>query len=196
MMRKELWVPLVFVVLSIAFVAVSLLVVVTRGRSASLIRKKLALGAMILSLTGTVTGTGCLVSCYEPPPECTTDLSFEGAFVETADGVYRWRLTVDPGLDPALHGEISHDFCAAGEGETVFSYRLVDPHWVEIQRGDIVPEDGAFDDEIESFSIELPADLAPGEYRLRVHTVRAEEIDPEGTGAPLLQEFVLTVVGG
>ena len=68
-MRRELFVPLILAGLTVAFVVVFLLVYMSRGNSTYLIRKKLRIGAFILSLTA----VGCsdpvgTVTCYTPPP--------------------------------------------------------------------------------------------------------------------------------
>lgn len=70
MKAKDFFSPLFFVVLGIAFLAVSLWVWLGKGSNAKAIKAKYKLGGMILSLSFfTTTGCGPVITCYDPVPE-------------------------------------------------------------------------------------------------------------------------------
>lgn len=68
-------VPLVLLVLALAFVVISLAVYLSRGKNKYFLAKKLKLGAMIISLTAVTNGCRTpVVTCYKPAiiPEITS----------------------------------------------------------------------------------------------------------------------------
>ena len=69
-----------YAALAVAFAAVSLWVILSRGKNAKAVRTKFRLGGLMLTIMGLMASSGCnrLVSCYEPvmcydaaPPENT-----------------------------------------------------------------------------------------------------------------------------
>lgn len=69
-----------YAALAVAFAAVSLWVILSRGKNAKAVRAKFRLGGLMLTIMGLMASSGCgkLVSCYEPvmcydtaPPENT-----------------------------------------------------------------------------------------------------------------------------
>jgi len=95
--KKEILVPLAVVVLSIAFVGISAMVVLSRGHPWC-IKKKLRIGAVLLTLTGAAT-TGCgghQISCYDP---IVNELSVENQH-------YGGEITVDLSVGHTLSGKV------------------------------------------------------------------------------------------
>ena len=82
-MRKTI----LFIGLGVAFLAVSLWVIFSGGKSAKAVRAKFRLGGAILTLISTTNMVGC-VSCYDPAiesPQNIIDLKSEH---EVSDGVF------------------------------------------------------------------------------------------------------------
>ena len=76
-----------YAALAVAFAAVSLWVILSRGKNAKAVRAKFRLGGLMLTIMGIMASSGCskLVSCYEPvmcydpaPPENTVHVWPEG----------------------------------------------------------------------------------------------------------------------
>jgi hypothetical protein len=67
-MKKELYIPLILIGLSVVFVVVSFLLWLLRGND-SLLKKKLRIGALILLLSGTAVGYSGCWSCYFTLPD-------------------------------------------------------------------------------------------------------------------------------
>ena len=157
MPRKQILVPVLVAVLSVAFVFVSFLVFVTRG-NASLIRKKLKLGAVILSLTGVVLG-GCRegeITCYAPIlPSDRIEFYSPGV---TEDGIYL-NLAVRYIIEGTIYERRSD----------AFSFDIIDESRNEVQSGDIAAIDGAYDTETELFLIAVRRDLPVGAYTLSIY---------------------------
>lgn len=157
MPRKQILVPVLVAFLSAAFIVVSILVFVTRGRP-SLIRKKLKLGAVILSLTGVVLA-GCRegdITCYAPllPSDRIEFYSPE----VTEDGIY-----LNLAVRYILEGTIYERRADA------FSFDIIDEGRNEVQSGDIAALDGAYDTETELFLIAVRRDLPTGVYTLSLY---------------------------
>lgn len=71
-MKKENLIPLLLVVLGFAFVVISLIVFITKGKSYYFIKKKLKIGALIITLTAVLNGNSLSAdydhkkTCYMP----------------------------------------------------------------------------------------------------------------------------------
>ncbi len=71
-MRKENFIPIALVFLGIIFVVISLIVFFTKGKSCYFIKKKLKVGALIISLTAILNGNSLSAdynhkkTCYMP----------------------------------------------------------------------------------------------------------------------------------
>lgn len=72
-----------YAALAVAFAAVSLWVILSRGKNAKAVRTKFRLGGLMLTIMGLMASSGCnrIVSCYEPvmcydpvPPENTVNI--------------------------------------------------------------------------------------------------------------------------
>lgn len=157
-MKKELYIPLILIGLSVAFVVVSFLVWITRGND-SFLRKKLRIGAMILLLTGTAVGCKCEDSCYL----IIADNQF---FIE--DQGIGGRIELDMSVTNKLIGQIRH------RADEDFWYLIRKRNGEEMQRGNVEPLDGVYDDIHEEFEIQVRIDLATGEYELEFYLLEEE----------------------
>jgi hypothetical protein len=166
--KKELYLPLVLIGLSAAFIAVSFLVWITRGND-SLLKKKLRIGALILSLSGI--GTGCwTTTCYEGYPE--------DYFV--LDGMDTNReIELDLTISNILRGKIEN---RRGEG---YWFLITDQDSVEVQTGILEALDGAFNERAEEFEIAVRSDIPTGDYELTLYS--ADDDNPQA-------RFVLHVI--
>lgn len=176
MMRREHWIPLAVLGLTLAFVLVSWLVRLSRGHP-WLIRRKLRLGALLLGLTGAAAGCGegGTATCYLPAPvdEIYFDSQFRGQ-----DG-----LVLDLGQGSELSGDLN------GRSDSAYSYQiLVDG--TEARRGAVVAADGAFDAVTELFRIPLTPAGLPAAGTLRVYRGAADAI----ADSRLICEQHLTVI--
>jgi hypothetical protein len=177
-MRKE---SFILAGLFAAFAAISLLVWLTRGQNHALLKKKLKIGAMILTLTGVIT-TGCNASdttCYVAIAEdyiLFDDLQHSsGAIVLNLDETNR--------LDGTLENLTT----------TVYSFRITDGDGNEVQRDQVVAEDGEFDDHTEEFYLEVDPNLPAGQYVLLLYPTYAQS--QEGAN-PLFQTHSLRIERG
>jgi hypothetical protein len=167
--RRDLWIPLAVVSLTVAFVFVSFLVRLCRGHP-WLIRRKLRLGAVLLGLTWAAAGCdesgpggagGGGVTCYMPAP--TDDIMIDDRF--RTDSGY----VLDLNVEHVLTGEVRY--------RTTVSYAfqlLLNEHTVFL-RGNLVAADGAFDESTEAFLMDLGTELPPTSYELRIYAGSVEE---------------------
>ncbi len=175
--KRELLTPLIFVGLAVAFAVVSALVYLSRGNP-GLVRRKLRLGAALLTLTAAANGCGGTSMCY--------DVAMSNEFSLT-----------DIGADGAVHLSLPDSNRVAGtiyqrQGDR-FSFRLEDEKDAEVQRADIVAQDGAFDESSEEFSLAVRQDLAPGTYRLTFYTAAQGD---QATVGPNYSSYELKVTHG
>lgn len=162
MLKKEHLLSISSVVLVGAFIIISILVWLSAGKNAYLIKKKLTIGAAMLSLTGVATGTGC-VSCYDP--------YFPDEEVAQSESIVLEDANIDDVENPIIRGRVVH------RENDEFSFRLTDSDGIELQQGAVDALDGAFDSLDESFEITLGVQLETGEYHLFLYTFSADEID-------------------
>lgn len=169
MLKKELLLPLAFVALCLAFVCVCALVVVSRNHP-FFIRKKLRLGALLLSLSSAAACSGCsggnTIMCYEPAPPAD-DMRLDLQEEEHQDSV----ITMDLAEDNELLGVINN--CTAN----AYSFLVFDTSDVVVQQEDIIALDGVYDSYSEEFTVTIREDLPAGYYTLSLFAVNAEAID-------------------
>lgn len=177
---------MVVIGLSVAFVLVSFLVVVTKGNP-KWVQKKLRLGAMLLALTWAASGCGGVGDRDDsgPGPMCYDPVQPPNSFYlgeHVGQHAYPGQtLDVDFSTSNIVYGSIFN--C---QGET-FSYLLLDAENQEIQKDDILPQDGAYDSYSEDFEIVLEPDLSNGTYALLLFDTTKEE------QAGLGEKFTLNV---
>ena len=162
-MKKELYLPLVLIGLSAAFIVVSLLVWITRGND-SLLKKKLRIGAMILMLTGTAVGCNCTeVTCY---------IGTRPNMVYFDDGTT---------MDGEIHLDLNIGNIVTGTIESpsspVYTFQILDDEDVIIDRGPIEAIDGKYDDRLEAFELSVREDITSGTYDLNFYMASEEDLD-------------------
>ncbi len=176
MIRKETWLPLAALALSAAFLIVSWLVHLTRGNP-WLIKRKLKLGALLLGVNGAAAGCGPdgYVTCYAPAPQ--NWIHFDAPFA-TPTG-----LVVDLSQGSALTGTIDQP------NRSTYGYQLLFED-EEVQRGELVAIDGAFNEESEAFRLTLDPSRLPPKGILRLHRSASADIGPY----TLIDQYPLTVL--
>jgi hypothetical protein len=159
--KKELYLPLVLIGLSAAFIAVSFLVWITSGND-SLLKKKLRIGALIISLSGIALG------CWSER-DCSTCylVAQENQFI-VEDQHMGGRIVLEMSVTNKLTGMVDN------YTSDNFWYLIEDYNDNEIQRGTVDPLDGAFDEYSEEFEIPVRIDLATGEYKLEFYLLEEE----------------------
>lgn len=177
MTRRELWIPIAVIGLTLAFTLVSWLVRLSGGHP-WLIRRKLRLGAVLLGLTWSAAGCNGpgSVTCYLPALE--DDVHFDAPFVSSAG------LTLDLAAGSELTGEIF------GPTSDVYAFQLLAADDTEVRRGDLVATDGAFDESEEAFRIVLDPAGLPATGTLRLYRGAAAVIQP----GELMTQLPLTVI--
>lgn len=160
-MKRELYLPLVLIGLSAAFIVVSFLLWLSRGND-SLLKKKLRIGALIISLSGIALG------CWSER-DCSTCylVAQENRFV-VEDQHMGGRIVMDMSVTNKLTGLVDN------YTSEDFWYLIEDYYDNEIQRGAVEPLDGAYDEWGEEFEILVRIDLATGEYKLEFYLLEEE----------------------
>ena len=160
-MKKEIYIPLILIGLSVAFVVVSFLLWLSRGNDA-LLKKKLRIGALIISLSGIALG------CWSER-DCSTCYLVAQENVFTVEEQYMGgRIVLDMSETYKLTGLVSN------YTSEDFWYLIEDYSDNEIQRGMVEPLDGAYDEHSEEFEILVRVDLATGEYKLEFYLIGEE----------------------
>jgi hypothetical protein len=152
--KKEICLPLVLIGLSAAFIVVSFLVWITRGKD-SLLKKKLRIGALILSLSGVGSGCWPVISCYDGLPA--------DRFVLEGTDVYG-EIELDLTVSNILKGKIQQR-----RGKDYW-FLITGQDSVEIQTGTLEALDGAFNEDTEEFEIAVRSDIPTGGYDLTFYS--------------------------
>ena len=173
-------------VLFVAFAAVSLMVIVGRNRQFFL-KKKLAIGGMIIALTGfVVTGTACEPMCYEPvmdedawDPYADYDLGDSTDSGDADDSSIpdnRFSLT-EPMQDDRVVVDLQGDRIISGTIEGRYGYAFSYALWSSETKhlsDDLEALDGTIDEQTEEFEIVIPDTTQTGVYELRFYDVVAD----------------------
>jgi hypothetical protein len=167
--------PVFAALLGISFVVVSALVVVTRGHP-YLVRRKLKIGALLLSISGVAAGCGPTTTCYVPALDYAVSLD------PTSGG--SGGIVVDLAVSDTLQGTFEN------RSGTEFSYQLRDTNGV-VGSGDIYPADGVLDQPTERFRIVLGTSLAVGPYIIEFYAVNKDSIND---AAPSDRHYPLQVI--
>jgi hypothetical protein len=156
------------VLLSILFTLIGILLFFNR-ESRRLIRWKLKVGALLLTLNG-MTLTGCLrppvVTCYDVMP--LNWLTLDNQQYDSEAGLYQVELPPDN----TVRGDLSQAY------GTSFSWLLCTETGTVLQKGSLVMADGALDSTDEDFLLTLTRP-EPGRYRLWFFNLPLTDI-PEG----------------
>jgi len=163
MSKKEIIIPIIVVALSIVFALISLAVILTKGKSKKWIRRKMKIGALLLTLSAFTPGSAqeIEVSCYDIAEENLmllknnkTELTFESKSPKIVKAYIDYRI-----------------------GEN-YSYCLFDNENNKIQKGKITAADGKFDKWKEDIEITLKSHLKAGRYFLLLFDVPVNEQEP------------------
>ena len=162
-MKKEIWIPLYLLMLSLVFVTVSFLLYLSGGKNQKLLAKKLSLGAMIISITAAV---GCTPikpphTCYVPP---SAYVQVENEVIDRSTSDWKYSVEIDISETNIIKGKSMHSF-----GSKI-SFRITDTDGKIIQFSDAKPVDGEFNDHTEELEMHLNKDTEPGEYILTFYT--------------------------
>ncbi len=137
--------------LSIVFVIVSVLLFVNRGKNAKLLKKKLKLGAMIISLTAVVSAS--YVSCCYAPP--TQQINMERTYFHTN------AFFIDRSFTEEIYGTQEY---LSGYHE----YSISNDEVPAYQSGYLEPVDGSLDSDYEEVVLEIKDILPNGDYFLDI----------------------------
>jgi hypothetical protein len=161
-MKNNVWIFFVLAGLFIAFAIVSLLVYFTDGKNARLLKRKLAIGASIIAITGVFNGCRPVVTCYEVAVEpvftCTDSVDTDGNIVIKQSDT-----------------EIAFD-CEFMYYETV-TYRLVKSGNVEATDSCVV----MFGDQMARLMVNLPEAMAIGDYDLKLYYYSLADLKDDST---------------
>ncbi|MDF1550453.1 MAG: hypothetical protein P1P88_21710 [Bacteroidales bacterium] len=157
MNKKEIVVPLLVIGLTILFAGICAAVFLSNGKSKKWISRKMKIGGLLLTLTAaSCNGGGGEVMCYETV--ATNSIWIEGT------GQNGIEIKLD--TSNVLSGQIS------GLDGTDFSFKISDSENKPLQRGNLIPNDGKFDQFYEAFKIELDKNLQPGNYLLDIFAAK------------------------
>lgn len=160
MNKKEIIVPMMAIGLGLAFAAVSLAVVLSRGKSKKWIARKMKLGGLLLTLTAaSCNGGGGEVTCYE-----TAEINSMWINPTNQNGI---EVKLDTGN--ILIGNIS-----TIEGKD-FSFQVSDSTGKSFQKGIILVD--SLTSYSSTFKIELGKEIKPGKYVLKLYAAKTESQD-------------------
>jgi len=146
--------------LFVAFGFVSFMVIITR-RHPYFVARKLRLGALLISLSGA--SVGCFgATCYV---EARSDVFHMDQYDSKAGAVVINRTTTDT-ITGMIHERRSE----------AYSYAILDSLDSCIIKDDILPFDGAYDENEEGFKIGFGHTVPPGSYNLNFYTIQKDMI--------------------
>jgi hypothetical protein len=153
MNKKEFITPFLLIGLGLVFAFISFAVFLSHGKSKKWVARKMKIGGILLGLSAISTGTGC-PTCYKPPYEP------EHVIINQLNG---YSIEIDLDTNNVLNGMI-YDFYSS-----VFSFSIYDTSGLKKQTGLLIPSDGEFGDNNESFSLEIDTNLTTGNYWLNIY---------------------------
>jgi hypothetical protein len=175
--KKELWAPFALAGLAVIFAAVCLGLWLSRGNHWWL-KRKLRIGALMLTLTGVANGCTC-ASCYTGP-----------ASVITLDGQYSGaELVLDLASGTRIQGKVEHSIL---DEDAPIPFHLLEMDGGLVQVGALVAKDGAFDERTEKLYLDLRADTQPGYYEIEIYDPDSQL--PDGGFSYPLATFGLEVI--
>lgn len=155
MIKKEVLIPIALAGLGIVFSIILLAVFISRGKSEFWVSKKMKIGAVIISLSSFAVQQSCVpVTCYEPamPDQMYITTNSQGEIIMNLND-----STVIRGI---LYERQSIEF-SFNIADTLKSDSI-------IQKGEILPVDGNFDESNEDFYLKINSNIAEGTYLLKL----------------------------
>ncbi len=166
MNKNEILIPIFIVLLSVVFAMVSLVVILTSGKSKFWVSKKMKIGAVLLTLSAVVScnnaGNGT-VTCYDMPEP-------NNMWIENAD--YQTN-TINLNLDTS--NELSGSIFSRVADK--YSFVIKDTIDNRLQIDNISALDGNFDGESEQFKINIDKKIPSGIYVLELYSFDKSEQD-------------------
>lgn len=161
MNKKELLTPFIIAALSLLFVAICFMVILTKGKSKLWLAHKLKIGGILLSLSiWSCTGGHGRVTCYDVAAPNSMWIN-----PNSKDGI---EIKLDTGN--ILYGSI-----VSIQGKD-FSFLVTDSTLAKFQRG-IISVDEKPENYSKSLKIELDKNIKPGTYILKLFTAKPESQD-------------------
>ena len=177
-MENKNLLPFAIAWLTAAFVLVSILVTLTRGRNSYLLNKKLRIGALLLTLTAATSGVNCL-TCYAPSR--SEEVRITSCKPTGSHGEFILNLSRADTLSGTIFPYYSN----------AYSFQVTSLRDSIIQQDNLQPLKGTGNGE-EPFRIPLRQDIDSGDYYLKIFDVHQEAIP---TGTPI-RRFPLHIVHG
>ncbi|HNW50879.1 MAG TPA: hypothetical protein PKH79_07350 [Prolixibacteraceae bacterium] len=160
-METKKWIaPFALAGLFAAFAVVCLLLAFKKGKREKWVALKMKLGAMIIAISGIATGCTpeTVITCYDPVPENL--ISFD----KTDSADYR-TIIADLPADTVVTGKIY------SRTYNEYTFEILKADSQSVQKGNLLPTDGAFNDSDESFRINLNTQIDTGKYHFNIFAI-------------------------
>lgn len=171
-MKNNAYIYICLIGLFTAFGVISMLVYFTKANNKYLLKKKLALGAVIIGLTAVTNGCAPLVTCYDvalsPVVICTDSVNNDGMII-----LHQGDQTINFDCQYLYYQDVS--FKISNDTNDIFS-------------GDCVK---TVTDSSTTLLINTPRDLNVGNYKLKLYYLRAIELDENSSPFSLFNLKVL-----
>jgi len=176
MNKTEISHTLPFVALAVAFAAVSFMLYLSGGKSSYWLKKKMKIGAIMLTMSAATVGyQGCITTCYDMPAQ--NDI--------TLDNLTNYEIRVNMQENKYITGTIYERI------STEFYYRITDTAYTKtFQLDQLKANDGAMDESTEKFTILLNDSLESGIYMLNFYDYK---ILPQDTAYQSYPSFRLII---
>lgn len=160
-METKKWIaPFALAGLFTAFAVVCLLLAFKKGKREKWIARKMKLGAMIIAISGIAAGCTpeSVINCYDPVAE--NIFSFD----KTDSADYRVIIANFP-ADTVVTGKIY------SRTYNEYTFEILKADSQSVQKGNLIPTDGSFNDSDESFKINLNTQIDTGKYFLNIFAI-------------------------
>jgi len=171
MNKKEAFIPLAFIALSVLFVAVSIMVFISNGKSKKWVARKMKIGGLLLSIY--------VYSCNnlpEPIYTCYVRIS-----LYDLPKIYNEKIEISLDSNKIIYGNIT------GGYREEYSYSLVDKNGKIIQKDNILVKH--FNTDFDDFIIVLDSKLDKGNFKFKLYRSNTNEQD--STQLVHEQEFII-----
>ena len=155
-MKKAVYIPLAVVILSAAFLIISLMVIFSRNKT-PWIKRKLRLGALLLGLTS-LSATACKTDVRMCYAQVQTD---NLTMMKGNKSDYSTTINLKAGKKHTLIYKVTTRYCKA------YSFCITKGKEI-IHRGEMNPVDGKLDARSEILNLILPASIPAGSYKLKL----------------------------
>lgn len=164
MKKTELFIPIILVFLGIAFVAVSLAVYLSDGKSAFWVSRKMRLGALIITLSS----LGACDGCINPPNTCYEQVATDRFVIESA---------VNDTVKTKISDSLSFNARVSFPQSQEYSFSVVNSAGVIVLREDLFSLDSTIDSTSENFRIKINKKLNKGAYKIQIYPVSQNNQD-------------------